>query len=77
MGVLEVTYMTGLSPDLKWFFGLSDEEAVDVAVETVAKATGMDDDKLQDMLIDAVVKRWDSDPHTLGAFTEAKRGQVN
>ena len=76
VGVLECTFMTGSSPSHMWFLGLSDEELIESALETVIDAIGSKETLVNDLFIRGVVKKWGSDPNTLGAFAEPLKGQV-
>ena len=51
VGVLECTFMTGSPPSHMWFLGLSDEELIESALETVVDAIGSDENLVNDFFI--------------------------
>ena len=55
---------------------MTDEDLIDECIKSLAKVHNMDYDTVRNMYLKGVVKKWDLDEFTLGAFTVFEPYQV-
>ncbi|XP_075769755.1 L-amino-acid oxidase-like isoform X2 [Pelodiscus sinensis] len=65
-GVIVASYTW--NDDAEFFVPLSDEECIDVVMEDLAKIHHIHKDKLKHMCDKHVIKRWNLDKHSMGAY---------
>ena len=56
---------------------MSDDDLIDECIRSLAKIHNMEYDIVKKMYLKGVVKKWDLDEFTLGAFTVFEPYQVN
>ena len=63
--------------DAQRHVGMTDEDLIDECIKSLAKVHNMDYDAVRNMYLKGVVKKWDLDEFTLGAFTVFEPYQVS
>ena len=75
VGVVLASYTWGR--DAQRHVGMTDEDLIDECIKSLAKVHNMDYEAVRSMYLKGVVKKWDLDEFTLGAFTVFEPYQVS
>ena len=75
VGVVLASYTWGR--DAQRHVGMTDEDLIEECIKSLAKVHNMDYDTVRNMYLKGVVKKWDLDEFTLGAFTVFEPYQVS